>query len=162
MNACQICLENNSLVTLDCSHQLCRSCLQSWTINCPFCRSSQSISLEVNNIQMNGVSPIQLNISINSEKGKSLPITENEVNILKNIFGNFHLSDLENIDIYDKILIQSFSNNSWWIGLIDYKFEDVIKLKDTIFLKRTDGSMFYTMPKIREYKLDCQDTIFKL
>ena len=25
MNACQICLENNSLVTLDCSHQLCRT-----------------------------------------------------------------------------------------------------------------------------------------
>lgn len=162
MSDCPVCLEVCNLVTLDCSHSFCRNCLQNWTTNCPICRQEQSYSINVNNIIMNGVSPINLNISIESPKGTSVGIQENEISSLRNIFGNFNKLRFCQLDRFDKILLQSYSNNSWWIGLIDNISGNKIKLKNTIFLKRSSGSIFYTSPSVRVIDTYENDSFFKI
>ena len=111
---------------------------------------------------MNGDSPVNLNISIESPKGTSVKIQENEISSLRNIFGNFNKLRFCQLDKFDKILLQSYSNNSWWIGLIDDISGNKIKLKNTIFLKRNSGSIFYTSPSVRVIDTCENDSFFKI
>ena len=109
MNTCPVCYENRNLVTLGCSHSFCSSCLDRWTTTCPMCRAnidSSILDISTNDLVLEDSNPRSLNISISSPKGTSLPIQDNELQILTNIFGNLIEINYCNINLCDKVVFR--------------------------------------------------------
>lgn len=165
MNECPICYQNRNLDTLSCSHSFCRECLNSWRSTCPLCRSEINSSvyrIRTNNLVLENSNPRSLNISIKSKKGTSLPILESEIQVLKNIFGNFiriNYSDLRN---FDKILFQNYINNCWWIGQVINIDVNKITIDNSIYLQRSDGTIYNASPEVRTITFGKNDTFFTI
>ena len=66
------------------------------------------------------------------------------------------------LNIFDRTLIQDFRGNSWWIGVLISKNDNVLELEHTIFLKRSGGSMFRTSPKKRLLTVRPEDSLYVL
>ena len=162
MEECPICMSNCSLSNLDCGHSFCNSCLSRWTITCPICRRHQSFSIRLNNFILDESNVKYIDININSPKGESLPIDDIEINKLKGIFGNFNVIEKENVVRFDKLLIQEYRGNCWYIGVVKKIEENEFEIDNTIFLKRNSGSIYYTQPSFRKIKIHENDSFFKL
>ena len=165
MNECPICYENHYLVTLGCSHSFCSQCINRWRISCPICRSnnvSRRLDISTNNFLLQGSIPRRLNISISSPKGTSVPIQDNELSILKSIFGNFNRTDLVMISNFDKIIFQNYLNNCWWIGKVLSLDGEFITIDNSIYLQRQDGLIYNAFPLVRKVKIGERDTYFIL
>jgi len=163
MTECPICYRNRNLVTLTCSHSFCSECLNTWRISCPFCRSeidSSFYGIRTNNLVLENSNPRSLNISIISQKGTSSPILESEIELLKNIFGNFTKIDYSNLRNFDKILFQNYNNNCWWIGKIINFDTDKITIDNSIYLQRSNGSIYNASPEVRTITVGENDTFF--
>jgi len=101
-----------------------------------------------------------LDISINSEKGKSQPIQQNELQILKSIFGNFKSISYQSINIFDKILCQNYINNCWWIGVVRSHNNHQIIIDNAIYLQRNNGNIYKSEPPSRKINLSNKDNYF--
>ncbi len=162
MEECPICMNNCSLSNLDCGHSFCNSCLSRWTITCPICRRHQSFSIRLNNFILDESNVKYIDININSPKGESLPIDDIEINKLEGIFGNFTVIEKENVRRFDKLLIQEYRGNCWYIGVVKSVEENEFEIDNTIFLKRNSGLMYYTQPSMRKIEIQEKDLFFKL
>jgi hypothetical protein len=171
MQNCSICLESfNNMVNLTCTHLFCSDCLFTWrqrSNSCPICR--QHIELESSHISVTGIelsdTPISIGFNSPSEKGSSAPIEDEEFNILRYIFSsnfeNVNLSQFINNDyINNKIMIQDYLSNGWWIGIVVFQNNNSVKLDQAIRIHRENGRMYNCSPTLRNINLHNSDLIY--
>ena len=168
METCPICYSNRYLVSLNCQHQICRSCLATWlpiNSNCPMCRadveSVYSSNLTISDLVNSQV--YQLDINIDSPKGTSKPITYQEMEILTRLFGNANpisFKNYPNLSVGSKIMLQNYNNNCWFFGIIRQINNNSVKIGDCIYLQRCDGSIYNTSPSKRQINYSENDSIF--
>lgn len=161
---CPICYENKTnIVMFPCSHYMCTDCLNSLIDSkCPCCRGSIENLYPINASNFIDQYPKNLPIRINSEKGKSEPISIEEEQVLKLIFGDFVKMEEENYsNLMNRIiLIQSYKNNSWFIGCSSSSTNTEITLRDCKYISRSNGKVYSTTPTVRNIKIDSNDRIF--
>lgn len=168
METCPICYRNTHLESLGCQHQICRSCLTRWlpiNANCPMCRAEVDTSLypslDISNLIDSKI--YHLNISIDSPKGTSNPITYQEMEILTQLFGNPHaiiFRNYPNLTIGSKIMIQYYNSNCWFIGIIQTIDNRSVEIENCIHLQRCDGAIYNTTPSKRQINYSENDSIF--
>ncbi len=110
MDECPIFFESSNMVSLRCNHIFCQICLDRWPSSCPLCREN----ILRNPISQSDFSNIDINIE--SPKGTSLPISNYEKNIIREIFGSFRNKTLEQLSLTNNILVQNYIGNCWWVG----------------------------------------------
>tara|TARA_B100000161_G_scaffold265317_1_gene240981 strand:- start:315 stop:707 length:393 start_codon:yes stop_codon:yes gene_type:complete len=123
---------------------------------------SSILDISTNDLVLEDSNPRSLNISISSPKGTSLPIQDNELQILTNIFGNLIEINYCNINLCDKVVFQNYKNNCWWIGKVLNREPNRIKIDKSIYLERGSGNIYKSSPEIRSIEIDSEDTFFIL
>ena len=170
METCTICMESNHLVPLVCSHQFCQRCLDRWrtvSTSCPLCRceiiEQTRSELIRNGLELHDSETKTINISVPSPKGTSLPISNEEYDLIRDIFGDFsnriYYLNIQNLDSGTKIMFQNYKNNSWWFGIIENVTDEKIIIRNSIFLQRYDGTIYNSSPSTRELDYDNNDHI---
>ena len=162
MSECPICFNDSDLINLNCNHFFCRTCLSRWTGSCPMCRQNINISINLQNLTLNDSCPKNIGLSILSPKGESNPIIEAEVHILENIFGSFKKVNLNEVRVFDKLMVQEYKGNSWFVGIVNEISNYDISLINTIFIKRNNGKIFFTKPNKRDITISNKDLLFQL
>lgn len=88
---CPICLNIKPIITTICKHKICHSCIiKSGKPICPICRSNIEKSLSEDTIDI---------INFISEKDKQINKLEEEINILRSVYGqeNINRTQFRNI-----------------------------------------------------------------
>ena len=168
METCPICYCNTHLVSLECQHKICRSCLSTWlpiNSNCPMCRADVetdfSSQLRISNLINSEI--YRININIDSPEGTSKPITYQEMEILTQVFGDaeaISFKNYPNLVIGSKIMLQNYNSNCWFVGTIKDINNTSVKIGNCIYLQRCDGSIYNTSPSKRKVNYTENDTIF--
>ncbi len=169
---CPICYENKeNIVMFQCSHYICTECLNSLintelNLTCPCCREPIVNSYDINGNSFINHYPKKLPLRIQSEKGKSEPILNEEEQLLKLIFGNYTRIEQEEYPhlMNRTILIQSYKDNCWYIGyfssFLNSDTNRKIRLNDCKYISRCDGKVYNTTPAVRDLKIYDKDSIF--
>ena len=158
---CPVCYASkDDIVMFPCTHYMCTSCLTSLInsnldFNCPCCREPIENSYAINSNNFIDKCPKKLPLRIRSEKGTSEPISTEEEQLLKLIFGNFVMMQEEDYShLYNRIiLIQDYKNNSWIIGNLSSYVDRKITLNDCKYISRCDGKVYSTTPSVRNVKV---------
>lgn len=156
MDECPICFESSNMVSLRCNHSFCQICLDRWLSSCPLCREN----ILRNPISQSDFSNIDINIE--SPKGTSLPISNYEKNIIREIFGSFRNKTLEQLSLTNNILVQNYIGNCWWVGKISKIEGNFLDLENTVFIKRNSGAMFNASPSTRTIEIMDRDSLYVL
>ena len=173
MSECNICTEiiNNNNYTTECNHSFCILCIRRWLLisaTCPICRSECSTEIKNKlireiNLQLGDSEIEKINeLNIDSPKGISKPINEEEIIILERYFGpmtQISYSNINELNI-NKLMIQEYKNNTWWVGKLDRIDENDVYLLDTICIQRWSGHIFNSKPSNKIIKINEDDTLF--
>ena len=169
---CPVCYEcKDNIVMFQCSHYMCTDCLNSLlnstlNFNCHICREPIINSYDINGNSFIDHCPKKLPFRIRSEKGKSDPISIEEEQLLKLIFGQFVKIDEEEYSNLENriVLIQSYKDNCWYIGnfssFIQSESCRKFRLNNCKYISRCDGKVYNTTPASRYLKIYDEDSIF--
>lgn len=171
MEQCPVCYESNNLIPTNCgnSHSICHTCLNRWTqisSTCPMCRNNIEMPnsrLILGDLILLDSNPVNINICIPSPKGTSLPIRPDEIDILRNIFGEFneiYHRNIPNIEIGRKVMFQNYKDNCWWFGFLEGITDYDITFRESIYLTRHNGSIYNASPSIRTIEYSNCDKVF--
>jgi hypothetical protein len=148
--SCAICLRENisGPMSIDCGHIFCTICIYKWLYinknkNCPLCRNYN------NNLLSSPIWITRLS-DINLIKGVTSPLSEKEINNIKNEF------DILNVDFIVGIVSSDYIGNVIMVdcNIIFFGFKNYnsLFLDNCIVIQRDSGIAYPTNPKQQTFK----------